>query len=228
MDKIKQHIIGDIVSDENIGYKMRKWRDIFNIPQIEISRYLNISPSVISDYESGRRKNPGVGIIRKYVVSLIEIDKDKGGETIKALQRVINPPSIEAILQIKEYESIIKLEDFINTINGEIKYGSIDNINIFGHTVVDSVKAILEMDGQDFINLYGWTTERALIFTNVSTGRSPLVAIRVSSIKPRVVVLHGCNNLDKLALEIAKLENIILITTNIPIKELLKILNKNC
>ena len=92
---------------------------------------------------------------------------------------------------------------------------------IFGHTVVDSLKAILEMDGQDFLNLYGWTTERALIFTNVSTGRSPMVAIRVSSIKPRLVVFQGVSRLDRLAVKLAKIENIPLIITKLSVDELL-------
>jgi putative transcriptional regulator len=87
---------------------------------------------------------------------------------------------------------------------------------------VDSVNAILEMDGQDFLNLYGWTTERALIFTNVSSGRSPMVAIRVSSIKPRVVVFQGVSKLDNLALKLAEIEGITLIITGIEIDELLK------
>jgi putative transcriptional regulator len=225
MDKIKLHIIGDVVLSDDIGKSMKKWRDMFGISQIDVSRYLGLSPSVISDYESGRRKNPGVIIIRRYIETLINIDREKGGHTIKALQRVINPPSMNAILQIKEYGAPISIGEFLKIIDGKIvhdKNNSSIETNIFGHTVVDSVKAILEMDGQDFINLYGWTTERALIFTNVSTGRSPMVAIRVSSIKPRVVVFQGHNKLDKLALKIAEIEGIMLITTDLELDELLK------
>ena len=225
MDKIKLHIIGDVILSDDIGKSMKKWRDMFGISQIDVSRYLGLSPSVISDYESGRRKNPGVIIIRRYIETLINIDREKGGHTIKALQRVINPPSMNAILQIKEYGAPISIGEFLKMIDGKIvhdKNNSSIETNIFGHTVVDSVKAILEMDGQDFINLYGWTTERALIFTNVSTGRSPMVAIRVSSIKPRVVVFQGHNKLDKLALKIAEIEGIMLITTDLGLDELLK------
>ena len=239
MEKIKVHIVGDIVLSEKIGKGLKKWREIFNISQIEIARYLNLSPSVISDYEAGRRKNPGVNIIKRYVDSLIELDKKNGGYTIKALQKILNPSSMEPILQIKEYKSPIKIVDFLNAIEGElpITYQNNNNINkknqntqeideklknqIFGHTVVDSVKAILEMDGQDFLNLYGWTTERALIFTNVSTGRSPMVAIRVSSIKPRLVVFQGVSYLDRLAVKLAEIENIPLIITKLSVEELL-------
>ncbi|AEH07444.1 helix-turn-helix domain-containing protein [Methanothermococcus okinawensis] len=233
MEKIKVHIIGDIVLSDDIGKSMKKWREMFNIPQIDVSRYLGLSPSVVSDYETGRRKNPGVNIVKRYVDALVELDKENGGHTIRALQKVLNPPSMKAILQIREYTSPISIKEFLNVIEGELvccgnrksndkELEGILNNQIFGHTVVDSIKAILEMDGQDFLNLYGWTTERALIFTNVSSGRSPMVAIRVSSIKPRLVVLQGVSKLDKLALKIAEIEGIPLIITKLDINELLK------
>jgi putative transcriptional regulator len=223
MEKIKVHIIGDIVLSKEIGNSMKKWREMFGIPQIDIARYLDLSPSVISDYEANRRKNPGVAIIRRYVNALIDIDKENGGHTVRALQKVLNPPSMKAILQIREYKNPMSISELLNVIDGKIVCGE-SNLNnqIFGHTVVDSVNAILEMDGQDFLNLYGWTTERALIFTNVSSGRSPMVAIRVSSIKPRVVVFQGVSKLDNLALKLAEIEGITLIITGIEIDELLK------
>ncbi|MFU8653301.1 helix-turn-helix domain-containing protein [Methanotorris formicicus] len=223
MEKIAIHITGDIVLSENPGKAMKKWRELFNIPQIEVARYLGVTPSVVSDYEVGRRRNPGVGMIKKYVHALIEIDKEKGGHTLKALRRILDtPPSIKAILSIKEYENPITIEEFARTIDAKIAYGeNLGNI-IYGHTVVDSIKAILEMDGQDFLNLYGWTTERALVFTNVSSGRSPMVAIRVSNMKPRVVVFQGVQEIDALAIKLAEVENIPLLITKLDIRELLK------
>jgi len=49
-----------------------------------------------------------------------------------------------------------------------------------------------------------------LVFTKVGMGRSPLVAIRVSQLKPRMVVIHGPAEVDPLAVELAKKENILL------------------
>ncbi|WP_048056377.1 helix-turn-helix domain-containing protein [Methanocaldococcus fervens] len=229
MEKVAMYIIGDIVLAENTGNALKKWRNLFNIQQIELAKYLNVSPSVISDYEVGRRKNPGVNIIKRYVLGLIEIDKEKGGQTIKALKRILDKsPSMKAILSIKEYRNPIALEKFIEVIDGEMLVGDNLDIPIYGHTVVDSIRAILEMTGDEFYHLYGWTTERALIFTNVSTGRSPMVAVRVSVMKPRVVVLQGItkDNVDKLALKLAEIDNIPLITTQIETKELIKKLNE--
>jgi len=62
---------------------------------------------------------------------------------------------------------------------------------------------------QQLLRLYGGTTQRGAILTNVSTGRSPMVAIKASQIgtsvavKPAVVILHGVKELDPLAVKIA-------------------------
>ncbi|MBP2143425.1 putative transcriptional regulator [Methanococcus voltae] len=190
---------------------------------------MDVSPSVISDYEVGRRKNPGVNIVKKYVNALIALDKEKGGHTIKALKNVLNPTSMNAILQLKEYQNPKTVGKMLETIDGKIICGESGiSHQIFGHTVIDSKKAILEMNGQDFINLYGWTSERALVFTEVSAGRSPMVAIRVSNIKPRVVIFNGVSNLDRLAVKLAELEGITLITTELNTNDLLKKLKEAC
>ncbi|MCS3901469.1 putative transcriptional regulator [Methanococcus voltae] len=221
--------MGEIVYSDDIGKTMKKWREMFGIPQVEISRSLEVSPSVISDYEVGRRKNPGVNIVKKYVKALISLDKEKGGHTIKALKNVLNPTSMNAILQLKEYQNPKTVGKMLELIDGTIICGESGiGHQIFGHTVIDSKKAILEMNGQDFINLYGWTSERALVFTEVSAGRSPMVAIRVSNIKPRVVIFNGVSNLDKLAIKLAELEGITLITTELNTNDLLKKLKEAC
>jgi putative transcriptional regulator len=82
---------------------------------------------------------------------------------------------------------------------------------IYGYTVIDSIKAILEMDSEDFLKLYGWTTERALVFTKVTYGRSPMVAIKVKGLKPSLVVLHGPEIMDPVAIKIAEIEKIPLV-----------------
>tara|TARA_B100001245_G_scaffold89730_1_gene64796 strand:- start:1042 stop:1296 length:255 start_codon:yes stop_codon:yes gene_type:complete len=66
------------------------------------------------------------------------------------------------------------------------------------------------LSGIDFYKIFGATTERVLIFTRVGIGRSPLVAIRVSQLKPRMVILHGPDEIDKLAVDLADKDKIIL------------------
>ncbi len=62
---IVEKIAGEITISDNPGITIRKWREEFNISQMELSRFMNVSPSVISDYESGRRKSPGASSIKK-------------------------------------------------------------------------------------------------------------------------------------------------------------------
>ncbi|MGC9010362.1 MAG: transcriptional regulator, partial [Sulfolobales archaeon] len=57
----------------------------------------------------------------------------------------------------------------------------------------------------------GATSERVLVFTKVSTGRSPMIAIRVAPIKPAAVVFHGGRRIDPLAITLADKESIPLI-----------------
>ena len=67
---------------------------------------------------------------------------------------------------------------------------------IHGYTVINSLNAILQLSSNEFNRIYGWSTERAVVFTNVSTGKSPMVAIRVTPFKPRCVVLQGLDIAD--------------------------------
>jgi putative transcriptional regulator len=47
-----------------------------------------------------------------------------------------------------------------------------------------------------------------------------MVAIRVTKLKPSLVVLHNLSEIDKLALKIADIEKIPLVTTMLPIEEI--------
>jgi predicted transcriptional regulator len=61
---------------------------------------------------------------------------------------------------------------------------------VSGYTVIDSKKAVEALSGLEYAQLFGASTERALIFTNVETGVLPMMIVRVSSLKPRAVVFH--------------------------------------
>ena len=79
MNSLKQKIAGEITLAKNPGAAIKKWREIFGITQTELADYLKITPSTISDYESNRRKSPGIGVIQRFIEALIEIDTKKGG-----------------------------------------------------------------------------------------------------------------------------------------------------
>ncbi len=213
-------IAGNIVFSDNYGSAMKKWRGIFDVSQKELAERLNITPSVISDYESNRRKSPGMAFIKKVVETLIEIDREKGWRTLSRYKELIGV-EFDVIIDLNEYSNPISSNRLANYLDGALvtDFGR----NAMGHTVVDSLKAILEMSSYDFYRLFGLTSERALIFTKVTTGRSPLVAVRVANLKPSVVVLNPVNgsSLDRLAIKIAEIEGIDLVVTEIHEDELI-------
>ncbi|MCD6372636.1 MAG: helix-turn-helix domain-containing protein [Thermococcus sp.] len=209
-ETLAKRIAGEITLSSDPGKTMRKWREIFGISQTELAEYLGVSSSVISDYEGGRRKSPGASTIRKFVEALLTIDEKRGGNVIRAFSKTIEgelPTS--AILDIREFTLPLTIKDVVDAVKGEVVANMhlIDR-KIYGYTVVDSIKAILEMNSEEFLKLYGWTTERALIFTKVTTGRSPMIAVRVQGLKPAVVILHGVKKLDELAVKLAERERV--------------------
>ena len=46
---------------------MKTWRERLQVKQRALAEQMNVSPSVLSDYESGRRISPGAGFIKKYL-----------------------------------------------------------------------------------------------------------------------------------------------------------------
>jgi len=176
---IAERICGDIVLSEDTGEALRKWRGIFNATQSEIAKKIGVSPSVLSDYESGRRR-PGSAFLRKFVTALIEIDGERGYQVLSKYRYFIESDQ-SVILDIAEYQKSAEIREFCEVVEGETLTDFKKAIH--GHTVIDSIKAILSLNAFDFYRLYGLTSERALVFTKVSTGRSPMVAVRVSNLK---------------------------------------------
>lgn len=204
--EIISKIAGNVIISDNPGQMLKIWRQRLKIKQIILAKQMNISPSVISDYESGRRSSPGVIFMKKYIKSLVEIDKI----TNKTLNRLLKEEH-SAIVGIGEFKKPLtasKLKTLLNVkiLNGEDQLKT----KLYGYTILDSINTIYLLSGIDFYKIFGATTERVLIFTRVGLGRSPLVAIRVSRLKPRMVILNGPNQVDELAIELSKRENIIL------------------
>ena len=85
---IKERMAGEIALAESPGNVMRKWRELFGITQSELAAHIKVSASTISDYESNRRMSPGVGVIKRFVDALFQIDKERGGTVIGGLSRL--------------------------------------------------------------------------------------------------------------------------------------------
>ena len=63
--------------------------------------------------------------------------------------------------------------------------------------------------------MYGWSNERALFFTGVKFGRSPMIAVRAHPVKPRMVCYIQPGSVDKLAAKLAEMERIVLVSTEL-------------
>jgi putative transcriptional regulator len=229
-EMLAKRIAGEIVLSNDAGKIIQKWRNIFKIPQRRLADEMKMMPSVISDYENGRRKSPGIKIIKKIVDGMIGIDEKAGGKIIKEFAVFPTKTVLsDAILDIKEFNSPVSIKDFCKSIDGSVlvRQDLIDN-KIHGYTVVDALKAIVEISPIDMVKLYGWTNERALIFMGAHSGRSSLVALKVTNLRPGLVILHGSENVDELAKRIGETEGIPIATTKIKKQdELLDIIKKN-
>lgn len=212
---IAKRIAGEIILSSKPGATMRKWRGLFAVSQMRLSEKMALSPSVISDYESGRRKSPGTRFVRRFVRSLLSIDEERGWRFTRELARLTSSPST-AIEDLREFPLPIPIQHFCKAISGEIVTCAEEaNRDIYGYTVVDCTKAVETFSGREFHQIFGATTERALIFTNITRELSPMLAVRISTLKPRVVVFHGTPP-DDLAVKMAQYEGTPLIYSKAP------------
>lgn len=199
-------LAGELVLSNNPGKLMRFWREKAGVSQTRLAREMGISASVLSDYESGRRKSPGASFIKRFVNTLVKLDQESGSLlTLRAPH-----DSLGAIISIGEFKEPRRIEDIVDRLSLDVLVGH-EQLNrlVYGYTILDSIKAIYAMSGFEFYRIFGSTTERVLVFTKVGLGRSPMVAIRVSQLKPRMVVIHGPERVDPLAIDLARRERLV-------------------
>ena len=132
-ENLLRNVAGEITLAENPGRVMRKWREQFAVAQHELAVHLNISPSVISDYESGRRRSPRVETIRKFTESLIAIDEKRGGQIVAAFSRLLGHeiPS-DILLDIREFPAAIPAKQFTDYLECETIVEDVIHLLQFG------------------------------------------------------------------------------------------------
>lgn len=224
---LARRIAGEIILSSKPGATMRKWRELFAVSQLTLSETMGLSSSaVISDYESGRRKSPGAKFTRRFVLSLLHIDEKKGSRFIREFAKLTSSPSM-AVVDLREFPIPVRVEYLCKAINGQVvavkdKYVK----EVSGYTVIDSRKAVEAYSGSEYAQLFGASTERALIFTNVQEGALPMMIVRVSSLKPQIIVFHKTMP-DEESIRIAEYEQIPLIySTATTVEQLVKSLRK--
>ncbi len=221
--ELAEKIAGEITLSDDPGATLRKWRTDFDVSQTDLAAELDVSSSVISDYESGRRESPGIGVVGRLVHGLLEIDERRGGDRIRQYGRVLSAGfDSDVVLDLREYATSIYLSQFYEDLGAtEVASGATDRIS--GHTVIDSIEAITRLSSEEFFRLYGQSTNRALVFTGVTRGESPLVALRVVNPTPNAVVLHGIDEDDLWdhAADLARIDGYSLAVTTAPLQEML-------
>ena len=210
---VARRIAGDIVMSASPGAAMKKWRELFGVTRSEIAKRMGVNPTVISDYERGRRQ-PGARFVKRFVEALLEIDAERGWPVTRKLARHLTVEE-RGIIELRDFEEGIRFDELLAAVDG-VLLTSHTAERIYGYTILDSLEAIEVFEGNEFIYIMGMTSERALIFTRVGTGRSPMIAVRVAPIKPAVVVIHGPReNVDPLAIRLAEAERLPLILSTL-------------
>lgn len=225
-NQLAEKMAGEITLSDSPGQALKKWRMNFSIPQGVLAERLSVSPSVISDYESGRRKSPGTAVVGKIVDTILSIDEGNGGKYIKKYATFLYSGFEEDVIyDIHDYATAIPLVELSDAIGCTLLCGSVDQM-IYGYTVINSLNAITQLSSNEFNRIYGWSTERALIFTNVSSGKSPMVAIRVTPFKPRCVILQGIQGeeVHPLVPRLAERDRITLLCTMMDVNSIVDVL----
>ncbi|MDE1833465.1 MAG: helix-turn-helix domain-containing protein, partial [Candidatus Micrarchaeota archaeon] len=134
MDELKEKIAGEITLSESPGSAMKKWRELFGVTQIELSKQIRISTSTISDYESNRRLSPGVGVIKRFVDALMTIDTSRGGTVISGLNKFTNQEQQKTpFYLIHDFSAPISGVDFNRIIEGKVVANPnyLDSVKLF-------------------------------------------------------------------------------------------------
>ncbi|MFU8866500.1 helix-turn-helix domain-containing protein [Natronococcus sp.] len=221
--ELAEKIAGEITLSDDPGATLRKWRTDFGVSQTDLANELEVSSSVISDYESGRRESPGIGVVGRLVEGLLAIDERRGGDRIRQYGRVLSAGfESDVVYDLREYATskpLVQLYDEIGAT--EVAAGSTDRVS--GHTVIDSIGAITRLSSEEFFRLYGQSTNRVLVFTGVTRGEAVAVALRVVNPTPNAVVLHGIEEEDlwEHAADLARIDGYSLAVTTEPLEELL-------
>jgi len=226
-ERLARRIAGDVVLSDDPGGTLRKWRVDFEASQTALADQLDVSPSVISDYESGRRESPGIGVVRRTVEALLDLDEARGGEHLRQYARVVSAGfDSEIVHDLREYSTGVRLRRLFDALTADPVVEAPTGETVAGHTVIDSIEAITRLSSEEFYRLYGQSTNRVLVFTRVTRGESPLVALRVAAPTPSAVVLHGMSAEDlwELAPELARSDGYALATTEQPLPNCLEAL----
>jgi len=213
VELVGERIAGNIAWSPDTGMALRKWRRKFNASQLEVAKLMGVKPSVITDYEKGRR-TPGVKFLRKYVKALVDVDRERGYGIVKELAKSFGI-NVDYILDLGDFYHEVSYDELVKALGGILVNSFIPEEPIYGYVIVDSIKSITLLSGNEYYQLLSFSVNRALIFTKVTTGRSPMVALKVAPMKPKVVGLHRPVKVDPLSIYLSEVERVPIIVSTL-------------
>src|SRR6266508_2436998 len=135
---LREKIAGEIAWSDQPGKTMRKWREELHISQTDLANHMRVSPSVISDYEAGRRESPGIKTIRRLVEALLDIDQASGQKLSKRFQEYS-----DVIPSMRDWAVGVRAADFLRKIDGKLLTQKLNTRRLVnGYTVIHSMIAI--------------------------------------------------------------------------------------
>src|SRR5437879_8490011 len=134
---LREKIAGEIALSEQPGKTMRKWREELRISQTDLAHHMRVSPSVISDYEAGRRTSPGIKTIHRLVDALIDIDQRTGQKLSKRFEEYS-----DVIPSMRDWSVGMRAVDFLRRIDGKLLTQNINTRRVVnGDQVLESITA---------------------------------------------------------------------------------------
>ncbi|MEM2211813.1 MAG: helix-turn-helix domain-containing protein [Candidatus Nezhaarchaeales archaeon] len=213
--EIAVRMLGEIAFSSDIGGALRLWRERFLTSKVDLARHLKLSPSVISDYESGRRRSPGVKVLKRFVLALMEIDEKRGERVLKDLAYLLvgSEPLRSAILDARNFTEAPSVFEFCKFIKARIfTCEDLWGDDVTGYVVLHSSKLLLETPAYDYVKLQSLIAGKAVVFADAPSSQPLMVSVKLMQAKPAVVVLHGLRSIDKTSRAIANSEQIPLAT----------------
>jgi putative transcriptional regulator len=154
---LAKRIAGEIILSGDPGRTLRKWRELLAVTQTRLARKLAVSPSVVSDYENGRRM-PGTHFIRRFVAALFAIDGEAGGHLLREFARLTILPS-DALLDVREFPIAVAGRQIVEAVEGvPVACEALLARRIYGYTVLDSLQFIQTLSSSDASAVFGTTT----------------------------------------------------------------------
>jgi putative transcriptional regulator len=93
-------IAGSVVLSDNPPQQLKFWRKKFGVKQADLAKKMAITPSVLSDYEKGRRPSPGANFIKRYLQALYELAHAPG--VVQQVQEQAPQPMTESAVTINQ------------------------------------------------------------------------------------------------------------------------------